>query len=331
MRVIDASYNNDMILSRTMGLINKNSQWIKNVTSPLGKPPFEAAYVYILCALIGYSIADLSILNYRPELLPKKAPPTNPLKNFQQKNISASSYRDVTSRNIFNDDGEIPPALAASKKKEAPLDGPATKSRLPLKLLGTIVHLNAERSIATINKTSSNKMGSYRVGEEIESVAVITKIERRKVTFKNLASRRLEYIEIPEEGVRVSLKAPTTKKTSNNYVKKDGEFRFRIERSNLDKYTGDLPNIIKQARMVPNIIPGSGGKIDGFRFVSIQPDSIFVKLGFKPGDIIKGVNNEPVTSPTQAMELYQSLKSSNSLNLNLSRDGRDEVFDYTIE
>ncbi|MCB0357383.1 MAG: PDZ domain-containing protein, partial [Bdellovibrionales bacterium] len=102
-------------------------------------------------------------------------------------------------------------------------------------------------------------------------------------------------------------------------------------RGDLDKYTSDLPSILKQARMVPNIIPGSGGKIDGFRFVSIQPDSIFAKLGFKPGDIIKGVNDEAVTSPTQAMEMYQSMKSSDRLNLNISRDGKDEVFDYTIE
>ena len=83
--------------------------------------------------------------------------------------------------------------------------------------------------------------------------------------------------------------------------------------------------------MVPNIVPGSGGKIDGFRFVSIQPDSIFSKLGFKPGDIIKSVNDEEVTSPTQAMEMYQSLKSSDQLNLSVTRDGRDETFDYRIE
>ncbi len=104
-----------------------------------------------------------------------------------------------------------------------------------------------------------------------------------------------------------------------------------MKRSDLEKYTSDLPSILKQARMVPNIIPGSGGRVEGFRFVSIEPDSIFSKLGFKPGDVIKGVNNEPISSPTQAMEMYNTLKSSERLTLGVNRDGKDETFDYTIE
>ncbi len=313
-----------------MGLKDKNSQWFKSLTSSTGRPPFEAFYIYILCGLIGYSVADLSVLHYRPSMLPQKAPPEKPPSLSRFKSLGSNDVRSITQRNIFNDDGKIPPALSSGEKKEEFFDGPPTKSRLPLTLLGTIVHLNPERSIATISK--SNTVESYRVGEEIETMAVVTKIERRKVVFRNLATRKLEFIDIPDEGPAVSLKTSAVKTTlDDGEVKKDGEFRFRISRDDLNKYTSDLGNILKQARMVPNIIPGSGGKIDGFRFVSIQPDSIFAKLGFKPGDTIKSVNDEAVTTPTQAMEMYQSLKSSDRLNLSVNRDGRDEVFDYTIE
>lgn len=316
-----------------MGLKNFNSQWIKNLKSPQGRPPLEALYIYVFCILLGYGIADLTLLHFRPMMLPQKAPPEKPESDFRSTRLSASDFRSITQRNIFNDDGKIPPALSAGEKKQEDFDGPATKSRLPLKLLGTIVHVNPERSIATINQSNNNEVQSFRVGERIGSMAEITKIERRKVTFRNLASRRMEYIDIPDEGFKVSLASPVSKPvaTSDNEVQKDGEFRFRITRDDLSKYTSDLANIIKQARMVPNLVPGSGGKVDGFRFVSIQPDSIFARLGFKPGDIIKGVNGEPVSSPTQAMELYQSLKNSDSVNLSVNRDGRDEVFDYTIE
>jgi general secretion pathway protein C len=315
-----------------MGLKDINNQWIKNIKSPTGKPPFEAFYIYILCAIIGYGIADLSVLNYRPNMLPTKAPPSKPPNLQRKKIINSGDIRMITQRNIFNNDGKIPPALTAGEEKDQNLDAPPTKTRLPLNLLGTIVHLNPEKSLATINKTSNNEVDSFRVGENIESLAQITKIERKKVIFRNLATRRLEYIDIPEDEINVSLKAPTAKKVSNESdVKKDGEFRFRISRDDLNKYTNDLPTIIKQARMVPNLVPNSGGKIDGFRFISIQPDSIFERLGFKPGDIIKGVNGEPVNSPTQAMEMYQSLKSSENLNLSVNRDGKDEVFDFTIE
>ena len=300
----------------------------------MGRPPLEGIYIYILCFLIGYSIADLSILKYRPEMLPRKAPPTKTENQMARNNVTAIEYRSVLQRNIFSDDGKIPPPLSAGEKgQEEQIDAPAVLSKLPLKLMGTIVHLNPKKSIATINNSGRNETNSFRVGERIDSLAEITKIERRKVTFRNLSSRRLEYIEIPEEDtIRFGLTSPKKETTTaGTDVKKDGEFRFRISRDDLNKYTNDLPTIITQARMVPNIIPGSGGKIDGFRFVSIQPDSIFTQLGFKPGDIIKGVNDEPVTSPTQAMEMYQALKSTDSLSLNVNRNGRDETFDYTIE
>ncbi len=82
--------------------------------------------------------------------------------------------------------------------------------------------------------------------------------------------------------------------------------------------------------MVPNIVPGSGGRVDGFRFVAIQPNSIYEKLGFKPMDVIKSVNGEPVNSPTKAMELYNSLKSDSRISIMIERNGRDETFKYEI-
>jgi general secretion pathway protein C len=82
--------------------------------------------------------------------------------------------------------------------------------------------------------------------------------------------------------------------------------------------------------MVPNIVPGSGGRVDGFRFVAIQPNSIYEKLGFKPMDVIKRVNGQEVNSPTKAMELYNALKTESRLQLTVERNGREELFKYDI-
>jgi general secretion pathway protein C len=70
--------------------------------------------------------------------------------------------------------------------------------------------------------------------------------------------------------------------------------------------------------------------VAGFRFVSIQPGSIYEKLGFKPDDVIKAVNGEPVNSPTKAMELYQTLKTENKIEMTVERNGRDETMTYTV-
>ena len=74
---------------------------------------------------------------------------------------------------------------------------------------------------------------------------------------------------------------------------------FQIKRSDLKKYISNASEILRQARMVPNIVPGSDGQVEGFRFVSIQPNSIYSKLGLKVNDTIKAVNGQPVNSPSR--------------------------------
>lgn len=294
-----------------------------------GRPPFEAIYIYLLAAFAGYIFADLSILAYRPAMLPSEAPPAQMRPTSQPRIVTKMDYESIVDRNILNSDGKIPPSLASEGKGEAPIEGPATLSQLPLKLEGTIVHSNVKRSVASINLRNRNETVALFTDEEIEGIAKITKIERRKVTFRNLANNRLEYIEIPKD-IKINFGVTAPKTASAGEVEKRGEFDFSIKRSDLAKYTSNLSDILNQARMVPNIVPGSGGRVDGFRFVAIDPGSIFEKLGFKPMDVIKSVNGEMVNSPTRAMEFYNALKSANNIELGVERNGRDENFNYNV-
>lgn len=300
------------------------------LSSEDGRPPFEKFYIYILVVFIGLLLADLTILQIRPSMLPTKPPPPLPVREDHQEIMSRMSYNDITSRNIFSPDGVIPPPLSSGENKGESDDGPAVLSQLPLKLEGTIVHANPKKSVATILLRSANATSSFTTGEDIESMARITKVERRKVTFRNLNNNRLEYIEIPKDGaINFGMQAPVAS-SGPTEVEKRGEFDFAVKRSDLTKYTSDLSSILNQARMVPNIIPGTGGQVSGFRFVSIQPGSIYEKLGFKPMDVIKSVNGEAVNSPTKAMELYNALKSDSGVTLSVDRNGREETFKYNI-
>jgi general secretion pathway protein C len=138
----------------------------------------------------------------------------------------------------------------------------------------------------------------------------------------------LEYVEIPKEGAMTF--GVKEKPADDGDVKKRGATDFSMNRADLNKYISNLGQILNQARMVPNVIPGTGGKIEGFRFVSIQPGSIFEKLGFQAMDVIKSVNGEPVDSPTKAMELYNALRTDNSIGIVVNRNGQDQNFSYTI-
>jgi general secretion pathway protein C len=295
---------------------------------PKNRPPFEAFYIYILALLTGYLISDLGILFVRPGMLPTQAPPMRAAPPPRLVTTDINQYNKIKDRNVFNIDGKIPPPLTSDGSTSPEIDAPPVASQLPLKLEGTLVHANPKKSVATVTSKGKNEAKAYIVGEEIENMARLTKIERRKIIFRNLNSQRLEYIEIPKDSmVTFGVKDPIV---GNEEVQRKGDFDFTMRRSDIKKYTSDLGSILQQARMIPNIVPGSGGRVDGFKFVAIQPGSIFEKLGFKPNDVIKGVNGEAVNSPTKAMELYNALKSEGRISLSVERNGREETFKYDI-
>lgn len=312
-----------------MSLFDRSKMFSSFNRGSKGRPPFEAFYIYILAVLCGYLMADLGVMSVRPAMLPTSAPPSRPGKPMRSTYTLESKYSNIPARNIFNSDKKIPPAITSEGGGGGDfIDAPPVASQLPLKLEGTLVHANPKKSVASIALKNKNEVQAFMVDYEIEGMARITSIERRKVVFRNLNNQRLEYIDIPRDNaVTFGVKDP---KVAGEDVKREGEFEFTMNRSDITKYTADLGSILQQARMVPNIVPGSGGRVDGFRFVAIQPNSIYEKLGFKPMDVIKSVNNEPVNSPTKAMELYNALKSEGKIRLTVERNGREEQFNYNI-
>jgi general secretion pathway protein C len=54
-------------------------------------------------------------------------------------------------------------------------------------------------------------------------------------------------------------------------------------------------------------------------------------MGLKSGDIITGVNGKKIESVDDALKLYESLKSSSNVQLQLKRKGRQKTINYTIE
>lgn len=279
---------------------------------------------------MAYFIADLSITYLRPHMLPSKPPPTRPSNDQRIAAKDMSEYSSITRKNIFNEDGKIPPALTGGGGEGDIIDADPVLTQLPIKLEGTLVHADPKKSIGTILLSSKNQTQSYMVDEDMENMGKIVRIERRKVIFRNSSNQRLEYVEIPKESaLTFGPKTPTTSSASGG-VQQKNEFEFTVSRSEIEKSLSNLGAILNQARMVPNIVPGTGGRVEGFRFVTIQPGSIYEKLGFKPMDVIKEVQGEAVNSPTKAMELYNALRTENNIKLKIDRNGRAETITFDV-
>jgi general secretion pathway protein C len=217
-----------------------------------------------------------------------------------------------------------------SNEKGGPKDAPPVPSQLPLVLVGTIVHVNPNRSVATINLRNKNDQMAFMVGAVIpDNLATITKIERAKVIFRNNASQRLEYIDMKDDSkIQFGRTAPIAKQVG--VVLQKGDNEFELKRDDVNKLTNNLPELLQQARAVPRM--GPNGQIECFSLADIAPGSLYEHLSLRRGDCIKSVNGEKIDSPAKAMELYNALRANaNSISLGIDRGGRDETLNYNIQ
>lgn len=297
-------------------------------TIPTARFFLERWYGLVFVIFLGYIIADLLILAFRHEMLPSKAsrarmkpPPPSPVLNRE-------AFQSIIKRNLFSSLDQIPPELVGknddSKVEQAPI--PTT---LPLNLIGTLVHSDPLKSIAAIEvKTKTNQVLSFSVGREIENLATVETIERGRVVIRNINSGRLEFIEL-KQASKVSF-GTAPKETSPADVKKTAPNTYEISRADLNKYTSDLSGILMKARAVPARRPGTG-EIYGWRILEMEADSIYTRLGLQVMDVVTGVNGSPVTSPQQAMEMYQALKNSSNVQIQIERGGKLETHKYDIK
>lgn len=288
-------------------------------------------YPWLIVLLLAYFAADLIIIKLRPYMLPSEPPPIHAQNGRPQHFFDRSGLNTVTSRNVFAEDGVIPPPLVAQGQQQEQKDAAPVPSGLPLNLVGTLVHSNPEKSIATIEVKAKQMTLALRVGKDIPGIATLVGVERNKAIIRNLNNNRLEYIEIKQSSklTFTGSKPAAPAATGKEEVRVVGQNRFEVNRSDVLKYTSDISSVLQQAAMQP--VRDANGEIKGYKFLAIQPGSIYTQLGFQVGDLLKGVNGEKIDSPAKAMELYNALKTSSTIKIQMERDGRDQDNDYTVK
>ncbi len=277
------------------------------------RPPFEKFYILVFILFVSFLVGDLATLYVRQYLLPTTVPPKK-IASMQNRAARTYNYPDIITYNIFNSDHQIPPSLAQLEGGMTP-DGAPRLSQLPLDLIGTIVHANPKRSIATINQRGQNLVEPFSVGQTIGSLAEVKEILREKVIIRNLQTQGLEYIEIAhddkiklstEKGPTVSTPAPTQEKTE-----------FKLKRAEINSQLERLPELLQQARVVPEM--GPDGQVKGYCLVEMQPGSLYEKLGLRVGDCIRSVNGELINSPQKAMQTFQELRNAPRVEIGTDR------------
>lgn len=115
------------------------------------------------------------------------------------------------------------------------------------------------------------------------------------------------------------------KDTSVPEVREEAPNNYVVSRDALTQHMrGNPQKVLSQSLMVPN----AGG---GFLVREIQSGSIYEKLGLRTGDVVRAANGQNLNTLEDVMKLYQQADHNNYINLEIVRNGRPEVLQYTLQ
>jgi general secretion pathway protein C len=151
-------------------------------------------------------------------------------------------------------------------------------------------------------------------GEEVSPGVRLDTVERDRIVIVRNGVREAVFMK-DAEGTSAAVPPPPI-------VQSVGTDRQLVDRRQLQQQLG-RPEFLNQALIVPN--PDGG-----FLVRQVQAGSLYEKLGLRPGDVIRNVNGQPLTSMEDVMRLYQQFGTAQRVLVDVQRQGRNETLYYDM-
>jgi general secretion pathway protein C len=230
---------------------------------------------------------------------------------------------------------------------------PPVRSVLRAQLVAGIIAERPQWSIASITDQATRETRIYGVGDTVLGATLLS-VERvrddRDVTgagFKVAAilcnNGQKEFLDFEggdssaPAGPNLGVYGPGVRPagqpdepgpgTPQDGIRKLADNRYEIKRSVIDNTLSNLNTVATQARIVPSF---KNGVANGFKLFSIQPGSLYSSIGVENGDVIQKINGYEINSPDKALEVYQKLRESSHITLELERNGQMIRKEYNV-
>jgi len=291
------------------------------------------AVVVMVCAVFAAKatshVVEAKYLNdstTAPKLAVVAPSPTTPVKATRSKDGTPFAQRDM-----FCSDCTPPVETVSSIDPSSVIT-----TSLPLQLVATSISLDDEQSAATIINTETQKQGSYSVGDVIPGAnpGKLVEIHYKYVEFENAGHHERLGLNGAPPPVVAKVEVPAgdgsgdeMQAAIDNGIKKIDDNHYEIDKSLVDKVLANPMGVAKGARVVPAV---KDGKPDGFKLYAIRPSSVYSKLGLQNGDTLQSINGFDLTSADKALEVYTKLREATSLQVTVTRRGKQEQISYSI-
>jgi len=259
--------------------------------------------------------------------------------------LTTPEYAMIVERNIFGTTEKVEaPAVVEEVEPIETLE----ETTLQLSLLGTIAGDSASARAIIFDQRKKNQ-DIYRVGDSVQN-AEIRQILRGKVVLRHSGKDEIltmvEGDDMPHAGASKDRRNTRSARTRDRdrSMPAEPEEALREEQEEisedlqeeiipiaqdvLQSSINNLNELLTQVRVRPYF---RQGKPEGLIVSQIQTDSIFAKLGLLNGDIIASVNGRQMSSPEEAFQLYNSLKSGSQVSIEITRRGQKKMLTYEIE
>lgn len=243
-----------------------------------------------------------------------KSRPTNKKQPF-------SNYRPILQRDLFKTQKSPAPA---PPKTDINMDNMA-QTQLKLKLWGTVTG-KPEQAYAVIEDIQKREQNLYRIGDSIQN-ATLKLIKRSKVVLS--LNGKDEILAMEDMSKASKSKSSVARSASSSGQRRPARRtqRVSLRRSMIDEAMNDVSSLMTQIKIKPHI---KDGVPNGLALSNIKPTSIFRRMGLRNGDVLKGVDGQDIRSVDDALRLYDSLKSTDAVSVQLERRGTDRTINYNI-
>ncbi|RME50409.1 MAG: hypothetical protein D6795_10160, partial [Deltaproteobacteria bacterium] len=161
------------------------------------------------------------------------------------------------------------------------------------------------------------------VGERLPDGSEVTRITETHVLLSR--EGKTEILRLEEKALGGGRKGAPSLISEN--IRQDAPDHFTIDRRLVEEKIADFGSLLTEVGINP-VFNEDG--TSGIRLSYIAKESILNDIGLKRGDVIEGVNGEPITSLEQGFEIFQRFQTERNLTLTVRRRGETKELHYEI-
>ena len=102
---------------------------------------------------------------------------------------------------------------------------------------------------------------------------------------------------------------------------------YNVRRSTVDRILESQAELMRTTRIMP---VEQGGRVVGVQLFGVRGNSLLGRLGMQNGDVLNRINGLDIASPDRALEAYSRLRTSDSLQVSVTRGGQPVNIDFHI-